>query len=83
MSDVTPAEIWAIPEPSDEMIWNVCPYTRGIGNVGDGCNRCPEWEPDEHYGKVQRMCRMLAAEACRVMLALQRRDRRSPAPSEP
>lgn len=61
-------EIWESPEPSDLMVWEVCPYLRN----NEGCSECPSWEHDEHHGKVRRGCYMLAAEACRVVMAVQR-----------
>lgn len=66
---ITPREIWASSEPPSEMVWEVCPYTRNC----EPCQGCPQWEEDEQHGKLQRGCYGTAAEACRVVEAMQRR----------
>jgi hypothetical protein len=63
-------EVWAQKEPPKEMVWAVCPYTR---SAGDGCLHCPTWQKDKTYGPVQRGCYGMAAEACRVVFAMQAR----------
>ena len=72
--ETTPRESWDSPEPSDLMTWEVCLYLRL--QTDDGCMQCPRWEDDEVVGRVQRGCRGLAEEACRVMMAVQRREGR-------
>lgn len=68
-------EVWEQPEPSPEMVWAVCPYTRG--NAGDyRCTHCPSWEVDPDYGQVRRGCYAIAAEVCRVVFAMQKREAR-------
>jgi hypothetical protein len=69
---ITAEEIWAQPAPSSEMIWEVCVYTKG-GQI-DRCKHCPESEPDEHGNIVTQGCRVWAAEACRVVMAMQARN---------
>lgn len=64
-------EIWASPKPSDLMTWEVCRYIR---RESMSCRGCPEWTEDPHYGPVKAGCRMWAEEACRVMMAVQRRE---------
>jgi hypothetical protein len=68
-------EIWDQEEPPSEMVWDVCVYTRSGDSKSDDmrCHRCPRWEDDDDYGKVQRMCYGIAAEACRVVFAWQKR----------
>lgn len=68
----TPRDIWDSPQPSDLMTWEVCSYTRGMSSAD--CEGCPEWTPDEHYGRIKKGCRMWAEEACRTMMAVQRRE---------
>lgn len=67
---MTAAEIWAQPEPSDEMVWEMCVYTRKGDRSGE-CRGCPSVERDEVYGDFSRGCRGMAAEACRVVMAMQ------------
>jgi len=55
------------------MVWELCPYTRY--EPLKRCEQCPQWEDDPQHGKVQRGCYMLAAEACRVVTAMERRQR--------
>lgn len=68
---MTAREMWASPEPSDQMIWEICVYTRK-GDL-ESCHHCPASEPSD-YGPVVRGCRALASEACRVVMACQRRE---------
>lgn len=58
-------EIWDAGTPTDLMAWEVCPYLRNQ----ESCQACPALETDEHYAEFKRGCRMLAEEACRVVLA--------------
>lgn len=71
------AEIHAQSEPPDEMVWDMCVYTRRFGSgVTDDdmrCQGCPQWETDPSYGKVQRMCYGMAKEACQLAMAWQKR----------
>jgi hypothetical protein len=65
-------EMWSSHKPSDFMVWEVCPYIR---STLERCNECPEWEYDEEVGsKVQRSCYGLAAEACRIVMAVQTKE---------
>ena len=34
------------------MVWEVCVYTQGWGGH-DGCQGCPAWFEDEHFGKAK------------------------------
>ena len=68
-SSLLPAQINAAPEPSDLMVWEVCPYTRG--NAEMTCSQCPATIEDENYGPVVLGCRSRAEEACRVVMAVQ------------
>lgn len=71
---VTAQEMYAQPEPSDEMIWEVCPYTRH-GQQMKRCLHCPKTYDDPDHGPMTDGCRVFAAEACRVMLAVQAREK--------
>jgi hypothetical protein len=65
-------EIWDVPKPPNNMIWEICPYiySRDL----EGCNHCPEWEEDPVHGKVQRGCFGLAEEVCRIIFAMQQKS---------
>ncbi len=69
---ITAREIWSSPQPSDLMAWEVCHYIHE--RDGFTCQGCPAWLDDPHHGKVKLGCRMLAEEACRVVMAVQRRE---------
>lgn len=70
-------EIWAQPEPPSEMVWAICPYLRS--NQDDPrCNNCPPLETDVDYGDMTRGCYVFAAEACRVVFAMQARNSGKP-----
>ncbi len=71
-SEISAADKWASPEPSDLMVWEICVYTRGHDLME--CMGCPAIEPrgEGDIGFITRGCRALAAEACRTMLAVQR-----------
>lgn len=69
-------EIFESPKPSDLMVWEVCTYVRGW--TGDGCKGCPATFDDPDDGKCTEGCRVWAEEACRVMMAVQRREAASP-----
>ncbi len=63
-------DMYCMPEPSEEMVWEVCPYLRS--NHDDSrCEQCSRWEEDQDYGEVQRMCFGLAEDACRVVMVMQ------------
>lgn len=66
---VTTTQIFAAPEPSDLMVWEICPYTRG--NAEMTCSQCPATVEHENYGAVVLGCRARAEEACRVVMAVQ------------
>jgi hypothetical protein len=72
-SILTGREIWDSPEPSEAMVHEVCKYTRGTGGPLS-CRGCPRTVQDEHYGSMTLGCFGWAAEACRVMMAVQRRE---------
>lgn len=59
---VSAKEMYAIPKPTDLMVWAVCPYLRD----GERCKGCPD-----HYmrdgKKMHHGCRMMAAEVCRTV----------------
>lgn len=73
-------EMYAQPEPSDQEVWSVCGHIRGI-NHDFQCRHCPKWEvmeyaiyPENPDGKVQRMCRGLAEEVCKIHTAVLKRE---------
>jgi hypothetical protein len=69
---VKAAEMYAQPEPPDEMVWAVCPHLRTAAE-DKRCSHCPKWEDDPDYGKLQRGCYALAKEACMIVFAMQAR----------
>lgn len=66
-------EVWAQQDPPDAMVWAVCPYTR-MHQEETRCNHCPAWETDPQYGDMRRGCYGIAAEVCRVVFAMQKRQ---------
>ena len=66
-------EMYDQAEPTDEMVWAVCPWLRTHRDESR-CHRCPQWEEDETYGPVQRGCYALASEACRIVFAMLNRE---------
>lgn len=66
---VSGEEYWNAPEPSDEMAWAACDYTRPPASGIDRCERCPSYEHHERFGQLKRGCRMMAEGACRNVLA--------------
>lgn len=68
---VSGKEVWAQEEPPTKMVWEVCHYTNSNNEC---CAHCPQWEDDPDYGKVQRGCYTRAAEACRIVFAMQNRE---------
>jgi hypothetical protein len=74
---VRAAEMYDRPQPSAEMVWEICPYLRAhadeprcqqcsrscVEDIGDG--------PEEWI----RGCYLFAEEACRVVFAVQERER--------
>lgn len=71
-------EVWAQTEPSQEMVWAICPYTRSNQHAIKGDNRClhcPRYEEDPDYGLMSRGCYVMAAEACRIVFAMQAREK--------
>lgn len=73
--EVRADEIYAQPEPSDFMVWQVCPWLR-VGTDDPRCEHCPKWEPDDGrgYGPSKRGCYVLASEVCRVVMVVQTRE---------
>lgn len=71
---VTGKEIWAAPEPTDAMVWAICPYLLKNYPLAK-CTNCPKWETIKGYGKCKRGCRMHAEEACRVVQAAKAKGR--------
>jgi len=69
---VSGREVWAQKEPSPEMVWAVCPYIR---SAIERCKHCSPWEIDERYGEMRRGCYGMAAEACRIVFAMQNREK--------
>lgn len=71
---ITAAQIWAQPEPTDRMVWEVCVYSQGPG--GDlNCQGCPEWQDDDSTrGPYKAGCRFWAEEACRTAMAVLREE---------
>lgn len=67
-TEITPKQIWDDPEPTDLMAWEICPRV----NNRDGCMGCSRYQKEEIDGElvdVQRGCRALAEETCRVVTA--------------
>lgn len=74
---LTGREIWDAGEPTDFMVWEICPYLR----THDPCHGCArEVECDYALNEdgapamVKYGCRALAEEACRVVFAAQKRE---------
>jgi hypothetical protein len=67
-------EIWDQKEPPSDMVWEICPYTRSTTKDDDRCHHCPQWEIDPDHGRLQRGCYAMAAEACRIVFAMQKRS---------
>jgi hypothetical protein len=65
-------EMYAQKEPPEEMVWALCPYTRGVMH---SCHHCPEWEDDPEHGEYSRGCYVLAKEAVRTVFAMQNRQK--------
>jgi len=65
-------EMYKQPCPPDEMVWAICPWLRAHRDESR-CHHCPKWEPDKQYGKLQRGCYAMAAEACQIVFAMQKR----------
>lgn len=61
-------EVWNMPTPSDLMVWEVCPFLR----EGRRCRHCPSALYDDK-GRYNT-CYVSAAEACRVVMAVQCRE---------
>lgn len=76
---VSADEVWASPKPSDLMTWAVCDYTTNHRDTGR-CSHCPASFEDPSHGTMTKGCRMLAEEACRVVMAIQRREANSASP---
>ena len=68
---IHPREMHDQPEPTDLMVWALCPYmdSRNLQR----CMGCPKWEDWGSRGKATRGCRALAEEACKIVLAAQAR----------
>ena len=66
-------EMYDQPEPSEQMVWEVCPYLRGIEHEYR-CEHCPRWENHPKHGPIQKGCFALAEEACRIVMAMIKRD---------
>ncbi len=64
-------EVWDQQEPPPEMVWAVCPYTKPSH---EKCKHCTQ-EIDPIYGTFTHGCYMFAAEACRVVFAMQNRKK--------
>lgn len=64
---LTAREIYAVKEPPEEMVWEICPY---IKSKLEACEHCPKTEKDPDHGDITKGCFVMASEACRVVLAL-------------
>lgn len=71
---ITATEIWDAPEPVAELVWEVCPYIKGHPDSDFRCAHCPPWWDHPEHGVVRRGCYVLAAEACRIVFAFQKRQ---------
>lgn len=71
-------EIWDQQEPPKEMVWEVCPYLRMHRMAKDEhhCKHCPPTADVPNYGKGIPGCYGLAAEACRIVFAMQARQKK-------
>lgn len=64
-------EVWDQQEPPPEMVWEVCVYT--TGGTHERCRHCPAEREDPDHVTVTDGCYVWAAEACRVVFAMQQR----------
>ena len=77
MTLVEPKDIHAQGRQPMELVWEVCPYLKvgkvcpylKVGKYDQPCQKCPEWEDEPTYGKVQRGCYALAEEVCQLVRA--------------
>lgn len=64
----------------DEMAWEVCPWLRSSLEELPKCFHCPrdeiidEDEGNEAQHRGTRLCRLLADEACQVVLSMKERE---------
>lgn len=86
--DVRGEAVWAArdrmraeldPATIDAKVWAICPWLKQ-GSDEVRCFGCPEWEHDERFGKISRMCRGLAEEVVAVALYHEPDDKRVPPP---
>lgn len=68
---LSPKEMYAVPEPPDELVWELCPYLRLHRQDDWRCRQCPRWVHDERHGKLCLGCYGMAQEAVRVVLGMQ------------
>ena len=66
---ISAQEHWQMPEPTDQMVWAACEYTRPVQSEIEVCERCPPHENHERYGRLKRGCRAMAEGACRNVMA--------------
>lgn len=66
-AQVSAREIWAAPQPTDRQTWAACQYIHQADDFR--CRGCPQWRDDARYGKVQSMCRGIAEECARAVMA--------------
>lgn len=65
-------EIHRQPEPTEEMVWAVCPWLRAHQD-DSRCRHCPAWFEEPNYGTMRYGCYGMAAETCKVIFAMQAR----------
>lgn len=70
---VSTREMFAQPEPSEQQVWALCPYIRGMQHDFT-CLHCPNWVDDPEHGRVMRGCFAMTREACRVVHAVLKRE---------
>lgn len=62
-SELTAKEKWSAGEPTDLMVWEICPYLRKKDGNGHVCFACPQWESEKRFDvPVKRGCRAVAEE---------------------
>jgi len=69
---VEPKEVYAQPEPSDQLVWAICDHT--FHAKRERCERCAATFEDPHYGEMVSGCRAQGEEIARVAMAVLRRE---------
>lgn len=69
---VSAKEVYAQPEPSDDLTWAICEHT--FHAKRECCGRCPRTFEDPDYGTMIRGCRAQAEEIARAAMAVLRKE---------